>query len=189
MNSSILNWLRFNLWYFQNPPWDTGISPPELQAFIQEHPPGRALDLGCGTGTNLVSLARAGWQVVGVDFALRAVNLARRRCSRAGVRAELRVGDVSRLDVLSGTFDLILDIGCYHGLALERREAYRRGLDRLLAPGGTFLIYAHQRIAGNGPVGIDASEVEAFQAGLRLGWREDSLDRRGRRAVWMRFER
>ena len=32
-------------------PWDTGVSPPELLDFLDRHPPGRALDLGCGTGT------------------------------------------------------------------------------------------------------------------------------------------
>ena len=36
------NWLRktlFNVWYFQRPPWDTGISPPELVEFISDTTP------------------------------------------------------------------------------------------------------------------------------------------------------
>ncbi len=48
-------WLQFNLRYLGNPPWDTGVSPPELLAIIAEKQPGRALDLGCGTGTNLLT--------------------------------------------------------------------------------------------------------------------------------------
>ena len=59
-------WL-FNLWYFQRPPWDSGISPPELMEFIRSSQPGRALDLGCGTGTNIITLAKNGWQVTGVE--------------------------------------------------------------------------------------------------------------------------
>ncbi len=38
------------------PRWDTGITPPEVVQLVEaEHfPPGRALDIGCGTGTNVV---------------------------------------------------------------------------------------------------------------------------------------
>jgi methylase of polypeptide subunit release factors len=61
--------LFFNLWYFRDPPWDTGISPPELIDFINSNPPGKALDIGCGTGTNAIRLAKEGWRVTGVDFA------------------------------------------------------------------------------------------------------------------------
>jgi methylase of polypeptide subunit release factors len=70
--------LFFNLAYLQKPVWDTGISPPELLDFIANHNPGRALDLGCGTGTNSITLAKHGWEVTGVDFVKRAINLARR---------------------------------------------------------------------------------------------------------------
>lgn len=189
MIDAVLRWVRFNLWYFQNPPWDTGISPPELQAFVRDHKPGRVLDLGCGTGTNLLFLARAGWQVCGVDYALRAVETAKRKLSRAGLAASVRVGDVSRLEALVGTFDLVLDIGCYHSLTTPSRSGYRAGLRRLLAPGGSFLIYAHLRQGEGQNVGIDENEIGMLGQDLSLVWREDSLDSRARKAVWMRFER
>ena len=54
---NFLRRLSFLLWYFRDPPWDTNISPPELLDFINRHPPGRVLDLGCGTGTNVITLA------------------------------------------------------------------------------------------------------------------------------------
>src|SRR5688500_14230632 len=60
-------------------PWDTGIPPPELVEVI-EGPnalePGRALDLGCGTGTNAMYLAQHGWTAVGVDFSSHAIESA-----------------------------------------------------------------------------------------------------------------
>lgn len=189
MIESFLRWVRFNLWYFQNPPWDTGISPPELQAFVRDRRPGRALDLGCGTGTNLIFLARSGWQVSGVDYALRAVEMAKRKLSRAGLSANVRVGDVSHLEGLEGPFDLVLDIGCYHSLPIPARVGYRAGLNRLLAPGGAFLIYAHLRGEAEENVGLDEHEIDFFGQDFKLAWREDSLDSRGRKAVWMRFER
>jgi hypothetical protein len=51
-----------------------------------------------------------------VDFALQAVAQARRRLVRKGIPGEVRVGDVSRLETVQGSYDLVLDIGCYHGL-------------------------------------------------------------------------
>src|SRR4030066_306033 len=94
----VLQRLVYQLWYYRKPPWDTGVSPPELLAHIERHPPGRALDLGCGTGTNVITLAQHGWQVTGVDFAWRAIRQAQRKAKRAGVLVDLRVGDVTRLE-------------------------------------------------------------------------------------------
>ena len=54
----MLRRLNFTFWYYFHPPWDSGISPPELLEFIEQHPAGRAIDLGCGTGTNVVTLAQ-----------------------------------------------------------------------------------------------------------------------------------
>ena len=41
----IKNWLFYNLRYIRRPPWDSGITPPELQAFLKGLSPGRAIDL------------------------------------------------------------------------------------------------------------------------------------------------
>ncbi|MFQ6101503.1 MAG: class I SAM-dependent methyltransferase [Anaerolineae bacterium] len=63
----IESWL-FDLQYLLGrSPWDTGVTPPEVVELIAsgDFPPGRALDLGCGTGTNGITLARHGWEVVG----------------------------------------------------------------------------------------------------------------------------
>jgi len=138
----LLRWAFFELRYlFGRAPWDTGISPPELQHFIDSHPPGLALDIGCGTGTNCLTLAKCGWRVTGIDFSWGAIRRARQRARQAGHSIDFRRGDVRRLRDLLGPFDLALDIGCYHALAQSRREGYARDLAAILRPGGTFLLY------------------------------------------------
>jgi SAM-dependent methyltransferase len=184
---SLARRLRFQLKYFWNPPWDTGISPPELLQFIAEHPPGCALDLGCGTGTNVITLARHGWQVTGIDFAWRAIKMARRKTRKAGVDADLRVGDVLQLDDLTGQFDLILDIGCFHSLPVDGKQTYFENLERFLAPQGYFLMYGFFRGAGETGPGMLEQDVEIITARLRPVSRVDGTGRDSRPSVWLTY--
>ena len=113
---NLLRRFLFQYWYFGQPPWDTGVSPPELLEFIEHHKPGRAIDIGCGTGTNVITLANAGWHVTGIDFAPRAIKLARQKLEQAGVQAELLINDATKLNGIDGPFDFALDLGCFHGV-------------------------------------------------------------------------
>lgn len=186
----ITRWFVFNLWYLRRPPWDTGISPPELMAFIQSHPPGRALDLGCGSGTNLLTLAKAGWQVIGIDLSLLAVWQARQRLRKAKVKGQVLSGNVTNLSHVTPPFDLILDIGCYHGLPQEDRERYRQNLLEYLAPSGTFLLYAHFKQEDHSPkVGISRGEIEIFNTLLFPVHNQESRDRWGRVVIWLEYNR
>ena len=127
-------------------PWDTGVSPPELKELI-EGPnaltPTRALDLGCGTGTNSVYMAQHGWDVIGIDFVPKAVAAAKSKAAAAGVSPRLIVGDVTRLGELGvgGKFGLVFDLGCLHSIPDGRRDAYARGVTEAAAPGATFLVW------------------------------------------------
>lgn len=181
-----LRWLWFNLMYFRRPPWDTRVSPPELLQFLESHSAGKALDLGCGTGTNLITMASYGWQVTGVEYAWRAVQIARKRLKQAGVVGKVWAGDVTSMKQVQDRFDLVLDMGCYHGIPQERRPAYRANLLRWLAPGGSYLLYAHCQVEGK-TVGISEAELRTFESAFHLRDRQDSIDNRERRAVWLRF--
>ena len=177
--------LSFNLWYFLHPPWDSGISPPELMEFINDHHPGRALDLGCGTGTNVITLAQKGWAVTGVDFAPRAISIAQRKIRAAGVSAEVHVGDVTQLSGIEGPFDFILDLGCFHGLESKGKEKYLLQLDRVCNPSGMWLLYGFfkQLDKLSGP-GLSAMDVDKVLERFELVSRKDGWDRRKRPSAY-----
>ena len=124
------------------PRWDTGAPQPELEQLAQGRAPGRALDLGCGTGTDVVYLAGHGWEATGIDFAPEAVAAAKKKAADAGVRAAFVHGDASRLAdaVVRGPFVLLRDLGCYHTIPASRRDAYVAGAAAAARPGADFYL-------------------------------------------------
>jgi 2-polyprenyl-3-methyl-5-hydroxy-6-metoxy-1,4-benzoquinol methylase len=186
----MLQKLWFNLAYLSKPIWDTGISPPELMDYILHHTPGRALDLGCGTGTNTITLAKNGWQVTGVDFSRRAIHLAERKTKQNNVRVEYHLGDVTQLKSISGKFDLILDIGCFHSLPSNKRPQYINNIDKLLAQDGTFLIYMFIKENTDTPgPGVSDLDIQSLVRKFKLVERKDSTERGVRPSAWLTFNR
>ena len=182
--------LTFNIWYFGNPPWDSGITPPELIEFLQTHAPGtgRAIDLGCGTGTNIITLAKKGWQVTGIDFASRAIQIAKRKLKQQNIKAHLLVGDVTNFEVNS-QFDLAFDLGCFH--SLENKRDYLYQLDKILAPNGFWLMYGFIKPDSDpsapGLVEADLDMISTHS--LTLLSRRDSIDKRNRPCAWFLFQK
>ncbi len=68
--------------------------------------------------------------------------------------------------------------------------AYRDNIARLLAPGGTLLLYAFlQEAAGTG-LGISEADIEGLASGLQLLARKEGDDRAGsRRSAWLTFQK
>lgn len=136
----------------------------------------------------MITLAKAGWQATGMDFAVRAIAQARRKIERGNLPADVLVGDVSEMKGMSGPFDLVLDMGCYHGVPLVSRSAYRRNLQRVLAPGGHFMLYG---AAGGcaADISISADEIAEFSRLLTLIRREDGEDTGGKwHSAWFWFQ-
>lgn len=123
-------------------PWDTGRTSSELQQVLRQQavPVGRALELGCGTGTNSVWLAQQGFEVTGVDVAPLAIEAAQRRASAADVNVRFVVADVFQLPDLPGPFAFFFDRGCYHAVRRNDPERYAPAVARHLAPGARGLL-------------------------------------------------
>ncbi len=190
------DWLK---WFFEfqyrfgKPRWDTGVTPPEVVTLIENGSlkGTRALDLGCGTGTNAIYLAQNGFQVVGVDFSPRAIATARDKAKHEGVSADFHVGDVTRLDFLQEPFDFVLDIGCFHSVAAERRQAYAAEMARLARPGSLFMLYAFSpRRLLLRDVGITVEEVKkTFAKDFALERIEEGNDRGEITSAWYWLKR
>src|SRR5579859_392631 len=114
-------------------PWDTGVVPRELREVVEgegDLSPGRALDIGCGTGTQAVYLAGQGWEVTVIDAVEKPLRRARARAAAEGVSVRWIRGDVTRLGQagLEAGFSLFFDRGCFHGLNERERASYAAGV-------------------------------------------------------------
>ena len=177
------------MYLFKRTPWDTGITPPEIVAMIESGrvPPGRALDLGCGTGTNAIYLARHGFTVTGIDLSRRAVAEAKRkiRSTQLASRVQVERGDVTRLRkwVDLSSIDFACDIGCFHSLTAEARQRYVSALASVLKPGAIYMLYAFESHADRPGVTLDEKAM-LFDPAFRLDALRRGQDRSGHGSAW-----
>ena len=103
--------------------------------------PGRAVDLACGEGRNAIWLARQGWRVTAVDFAV--AGLEKGRTLAEGLDIEWLCADATtwRRGHHEPAYDLAV-VAYLQVAAPERRAAVRNAYDSL-RPGGTFMLVAH----------------------------------------------
>lgn len=126
-------WLRERAWY--------DLVPDEMLPW--KRPPGRALDVGCGSGELMLRLAALGWRVEGLEVDPETAAGARERTGarvHVGRAEELRRGDLGGFDLVTGSH--VLEHLAAPGRAL-------RSLSGLLDPGGrVVLIYPNPRSLG-----------------------------------------
>jgi ubiquinone/menaquinone biosynthesis C-methylase UbiE len=120
------------------PTWETRIGPHHLGALnlaLENVPaPGRALDLGTGTGVVALALAERypEAEVVGIDLSPGMIEEARAKVPPELVgRVQFEVGDASALECPDGKFDLVV---------LSNMIPFSGELARITAPGGTLVL-------------------------------------------------
>lgn len=91
------------------------------------------LDLGCGSGENIVPLARRGAQVIGIDISPDLIDIARARLELTGTKAELRVESAYQTGLPDRSVDVIFMIALVHHLNIPKA---REEMHRILVPGG-----------------------------------------------------
>ena len=123
-------------------PWERADADPLLVELVERGrlPRGRALDIGCGTGTTVRYLASLGYDVVGIDVARLAIERAQAEPEPPGRHVELRQLDFLNDEPPEGPFDLVFDRGCFHVFDDDADQArFAARVAACLAPEGLWV--------------------------------------------------
>ena len=133
------------LYRYFRAPWDIG-PRRELVSLVESGRlvPGRVIDLGSGTASTCIYLAKRGFEVTGVDFAPAAIEKGRALARQEGVSVNFLVDDLTALKHVTGTFDLLIDYGTLDDLKPDHRSLYLRSIIPLTHPGSLFLLYCFE---------------------------------------------
>lgn len=160
--------------------WDRGAASPQLLRWLDQGAlqPCRIAVPGCGSGWELVELARRGFEVVGIDYAAAAVERARALCAEQGVDVAVEQADVLRW-APAARFDAVYDQTCLCALHPDHWTAYAARLHDWLVPGGTLwallmqvqrpAALAEGRIEGP-PYHCDVNAMRALFPAPAWGW-------------------
>jgi ubiquinone/menaquinone biosynthesis C-methylase UbiE len=111
-------------------------------ALLDPESPSRVLEVGCGTGELLRSLARRFPRaaLTGLDPDPEALTLAGDKLRRDGLEARLVPGRAESLPFAVSSFDLVVSSLMIHHLPTTTKVQALRECRRVLDPGGTFLL-------------------------------------------------
>ncbi len=101
-------------------------------------PPGRALDIGCGTGELARRLARRGWQSIGLDLCEPMLHQAKSKLNGEADRVHLANADSEHLPFADASFEAVTCANSFHHY--PRQGDVVREMARVLKPGGRLLV-------------------------------------------------
>jgi SAM-dependent methyltransferase len=134
---------RFELRYKEgNIPWDLGRPDYNLINILKQISvkPCKALDIGCGTGDNVIWLASNGFTVTGTDTVAEAVKMAQKKAKESGVNCEFIKSDFLADVLESDSFDFVFDRGCFHSFDSDaERKQFAENVAITIKKGGIWL--------------------------------------------------
>ncbi len=138
---------------------------PEIESFVESvAPAARGLDIGCGNGRHMATLAEKVQRLVGVDTSRGLLLEARDRRSQENWHGELVQGDAGTLPCCPSTIDIAVYIATLHHLPTqEQRRGSLSELARVLDTDGVALVSAwsttHDRFStsGDADTGFDTT--------------------------------
>lgn len=109
---------------------------PTLKAFrgrLSERP--LVLDLGCGTGGESKRMIGLGAEVIGIDYSLESIKLARANVPEARFIYQ----DILKMNFNAGSFDGVFEAGVLFHFKKREQARILKMIRGMLKPGGTFL--------------------------------------------------
>ncbi len=117
-------------------PFNAGLRHMGLK-LAMPRPDQRVLEVGCGTGTNLLHYQQAGSEVFGIDLSPRMLAQAHRKL---GSRARLHRGDAARLPYPDAVFDLAVAMLTLHEMPRSKRSVVMEEMARVVKAEGQLLL-------------------------------------------------
>lgn len=154
---------------WQDLPWSHKEPTLFLAEICRRRGPGKALDIGCGAGTDSLFLAQQGWDVTSLDFMPKALEYTQQRATEAGVSVTPVEADITDWEP-PHKYDLVLDHGLLHNMDPVRYAAYRECVLQALADDGEFVLlhwhplYEGQANGKMGPTRVNRKDIKAFFA-------------------------
>jgi cyclopropane fatty-acyl-phospholipid synthase-like methyltransferase len=100
----------------------------------------KALEIGCGTGTNAVWLAEHNFEVTATDVSEMAIQRAGKRASDAGVKCTFLVTNFLNDKIPTAPFGFVFDRGCFHSFGSDKeRDRFAENVAFHLEKGGRWL--------------------------------------------------
>lgn len=166
----------WDLAYRTGPPWDSDVPADELVELVESGrvKAGKALDIGCGTGTDILYLAEKGFDASGVDISKVAIRKATAKARKRKLTCNFQVLDFTKTKMISkilSNYDILVDSGCFHSLSSRDRDSYAKSLGLVSHRGSLYLLWCFLRGSrwSYGPPGVDEHEVdERFSQTFRI---------------------
>lgn len=122
---------------YLSPPADTQHSLEYAFYLLGDVQGKTVLDLGCGSGENMIPLLKRGAAVIGIDISPELIELARRRVSNYGLNARLLVGSAYDTTLPAESVDVVFSMSLLHHLDLSQARAE---ILRVLRPNGILIL-------------------------------------------------
>ena len=159
----------FEQMYQGQAPWDTGRPQPDVIKLAESGKiRGSVLDVGCGTGEHVLYFAARGHECWGIDFVPVAIERAKAKAAKRGIKTTFLVGNALELGKFARQFDTVIDCGLYHTFSDEERPVFVKGLAEVLRPGGQLFIlcFSEEEPGDMGPRRVTQKEIrDSFKDG------------------------
>jgi len=125
-------------------PWDSGLPAPELEEYFASlgagNYPKLVLEIGCGTGTNAIWMAKHGCSVTTTEIAPTAMDAAQKKAAEAQAAIDFHLIDICETTpVKPGTQDFAFDRGVYHIIERAKRPLFVERVATALKSGAQWL--------------------------------------------------